>query len=111
MGRLVRTVSSHSARRWAAAQWGAALSPLQQPCTAPAACYCSLTSGNLPGSCNACRGCNGAAAPQHLPRHSAGPVATAQQLLHSRSLGVLVGGTQVNTDGAYCCLRKYNQQA
>jgi hypothetical protein len=110
MGRLVRTVSSPSARRWAAAQWGAALSLLQQPCTAPAACYCSLTSGNVQGSCNACRGCNGAAAPQHPPRHSTGAIAPAQQLLHTRLLGALVGGTaQVNTD-VPCCYSQHAQR-
>lgn len=112
MERLVRIVGNPPARRWAAAQWGAALSLLQQPDTARAACYCSLASGNVPGSCNTCRGCNGAAAPQHPPY-----VATARQLLHTHPLAALAGGTtQVNafvSCWAMSCYRSRNhdQQA
>ena len=113
MERLVRTVGNPPARRWATAHWGATLSLLQQTDGARSACYCSLTSGNVPGSCNTCRGCNGAAAPQHPPCHSTGPVASGRQLLYAHPFGAAGGTTQVNPSLPCFCYSsyKYVQQA
>ncbi len=62
MGRSLRLVANPAARRWAVATL-----PLSMPCS------CSLP-GCLPGSCNACRGSNGAAVQATPAAGSAGGV-------------------------------------